>query len=33
VISTRYIWEILKPGSFVTRSQDPQYFVEEGEKK
>lgn len=33
VLSTRYIWEILRPGSFVTRSQDPQYFFEEGEKK
>jgi hypothetical protein len=33
VISTRYIWEILKPGNFVTRSQNPAYFLEEGEKK
>lgn len=33
VVSERYIWEILKPGSFVTRSQNPQYFVEEPEKK
>ncbi len=32
VISTRYIWEILRPGNFVTRSQDPQYFFEEGKK-
>lgn len=31
VISTRYIWEILRPGSFVTRSQDPQFFAEEQE--
>jgi hypothetical protein len=30
VISTRYIWEILRPGSFVTRTQDPQYFFEGG---
>jgi hypothetical protein len=28
VISERYIWEILKPGSFVTRSQNPEYFFE-----
>jgi hypothetical protein len=28
VLSNRYIWEILKPGSFVTRSQNPQYFLE-----
>jgi len=33
VLSNRYIWEILKAGSFVTRTQDPQFFVEEGEKK
>jgi hypothetical protein len=32
VMSTRYIWEILKPGNFVTRSQDPQYFLEEEAK-
>jgi hypothetical protein len=30
VISQRYIWEILKPGSFVTRSQNPQFFLENG---
>lgn len=29
VISSRYIWEIMKPGSFVTRSQNPQFFVED----
>lgn len=28
VLSSRYIWEILRPGSFVTRSQNPQYFYE-----
>lgn len=28
VISERYIWEIIKPGSFVTRSQNPEYFFE-----
>jgi hypothetical protein len=33
VLSTRYIWEILRPGSFVTRSQDPRYFIEPGESK
>lgn len=33
VISSRYIWEILKPGSFVTRSQNPQYFLEGDEIK
>lgn len=33
VVSSRYIWEILKPGSFVTRSQDPQFFVEPENKK
>lgn len=33
VLSDRYIWEIMKPGSFVTRTQDPQFFLEEGEKK
>lgn len=32
VISTRYIWEIVKPGFFVTRSQDPQYFLEINDK-
>jgi hypothetical protein len=26
--SERYIWEIIKPGAFVTRSQNPRYFVE-----
>lgn len=33
VISNRYIWEILRPGSFVTRSQDPEYFLDEGKPK
>lgn len=28
VISSRYIWEIVRPGQFVTRSQNPEYFVE-----
>jgi hypothetical protein len=28
VLSQRYIWEIIKPGSFVTRSLNPQFFVE-----
>lgn len=27
VLSDRYIWEILQPGRFVTRSQNPQYFL------
>lgn len=29
IISKRYIWEIIKPGHFVTRSQNPQYFSQE----
>lgn len=33
VISSRYIWEILRPGSFVTRSQNPDYFFEESREK
>lgn len=33
VLSTRYIWEIMKPGSFVTRTQNPEYFFEGEEKK
>jgi hypothetical protein len=33
VISNRYIWEILRPGSFVTRTQDPDFFFEEEKKK
>lgn len=33
VISMRYIWEIIKPGSFVTRSQHPQYFYQTEEVK
>lgn len=33
VLSSRYIWEILRPGTFVTRSQNPQYFVEEAPSK
>jgi hypothetical protein len=28
VLSSRYIWEIIRPGQFVTRSQNPEYFVE-----
>ncbi len=35
VLSERYIWEIVKPGSFVTRSQNPEYFLSDppsGEK-
>lgn len=28
VVSERYIWEIVVPGQFVTRSQNPQYFIE-----
>jgi hypothetical protein len=28
VISKHYIWEIIKPGSFVTRSQNPHYFIQ-----
>lgn len=32
MLSERYIWEILMPGKFVTRSQNPHYFVEEEEK-
>ena len=28
VLSSRYIWEIVRPGHFVTRSQNPEYFVE-----
>ena len=28
VLSTRYIWEIIRPGRFVTRTQNPEYFVE-----
>lgn len=32
VLSKRYIWEIIKPGSFVTRFQNPEYFYEEKEK-
>lgn len=27
VLSDRYIWEILRPGRFVTRSQNPSYFL------
>lgn len=33
VTSKRYIWEIIKPGSFVTRSQNPEYFSETEEIK
>lgn len=29
VISKRYLWEIIKPGNFVTRSQNPEYFYQE----
>ncbi|MBX3023014.1 MAG: hypothetical protein KF799_15165 [Bdellovibrionales bacterium] len=32
VVSSRYIWEILRPGSFVTRTQNPDYFFEGKEK-
>jgi hypothetical protein len=32
VVSERYIWEILKPGSFVTRAQNPNYFFETEKK-
>ena len=32
VVSKRYIWEIIKPGSFVTRSQNPLYFSEVEDK-
>lgn len=28
VMSSRYIWEITRPGRFVTRLQNPEYFVE-----
>ncbi len=27
VISERYIWEIVRPGRFVTRAQNPSYFL------
>lgn len=30
--SERYIWEIIKPGSFVTRSQNPLYFFQTDKK-
>ena len=33
VLSSRYIWEIMRPGSFVTRSQNPQYFFERSKDK
>ncbi|MCB0390904.1 MAG: hypothetical protein KDD58_06430 [Bdellovibrionales bacterium] len=33
VLSKRYIWEIIKPGSFVTRTQNPEYFAQEAEDK
>lgn len=29
VISKRYLWEIIKPGIFVTRSQNPLFFSQE----
>ena len=32
VISKRSVWEIVKPGRFITRTQDPQYFLEEKSK-
>jgi len=32
VISTRYIWEIIRPGQFVTRSQNPNYFYQPEEE-
>lgn len=28
MLSSRYIWEIIRPGRFVTRSQNPDFFVE-----
>lgn len=28
VMSSRYIWEVIRPGRFVTRSQNPDFFVE-----
>lgn len=28
VLSSRYIWEVIRPGRFVTRSQNPDFFVE-----
>ncbi|PIT99301.1 MAG: hypothetical protein COT74_09865 [Bdellovibrionales bacterium CG10_big_fil_rev_8_21_14_0_10_45_34] len=28
VTSSRYIWQIIRPGSFVTRSRNPRYFIE-----
>ncbi len=27
VVSERYIWEIIRPGRFVTRAQNPQFFL------
>lgn len=27
VMSERYVWEIIRPGRFVTRSQNPRYFL------
>ena len=33
VMSERYIWEIIRPGRFVTRSQNPQFFVEPTHEK
>ncbi|MBK9038055.1 MAG: hypothetical protein IPL83_02655 [Bdellovibrionales bacterium] len=32
VISKHSVWEIIKPGRFITRTQDPQYFLEEKSK-
>ncbi|MDB5038598.1 MAG: hypothetical protein JWQ35_2126 [Bacteriovoracaceae bacterium] len=28
LLSARYTWEILKPGTFITREQDPSYFFD-----
>lgn len=33
LLSSRYIWEIMKPGSFVTRTQNPEFFFEAQEGK
>lgn len=33
VVSERYLWEIIKPGSFVTRSKNAEYFLQKSSKK
>lgn len=33
VISETYLWEIVKPGSFVTRSQNAEYFLQTETRK